>query len=147
MKMQSLGKLTNNINGSIKSKQFIFILSFIFFSAGFGFGQSRSDISYIKKTIALDQPPDYFKNGHGNNEYEMFFSGLFIFYKSFFSSQDIPGACSFSPSCSEYGLLSIKQKGIFFGILNTFDRLTRCNGMSPYQYAVDDHSGKYLDNP
>ncbi|MBW8048774.1 MAG: membrane protein insertion efficiency factor YidD [Cytophagales bacterium] len=30
------------------------------------------------------------------------------YYKYFISSQDLTGICNFHPSCSEYGILSIK---------------------------------------
>jgi len=33
-------------------------------------------------------------------------------------------------------LISIKEKGIFWGMLNAIDRLTRCNGFSPEKYEI-----------
>lgn len=70
------------------------------------------------------------------NELQAVLSGLFLFYKSFLSSQDNQ-RCSFHPSCSEYGLEAVKKLGIIRGVLCTCDRLTRCNGFSPRQYEVD----------
>ena len=72
----------------------------------------------------------------GKNEATFVLTGLFIFYKSFISSQD-GGSCTFTPSCSEYGLMAVEKKGVVLGMLATFDRLTRCNGLSPGQYKVD----------
>ncbi|MDO8368634.1 MAG: membrane protein insertion efficiency factor YidD [Saprospiraceae bacterium] len=70
------------------------------------------------------------------NELQMVFSGLFLFYKSFLSSQDNQ-RCGFHPSCSEYGLEAVKKLGVIRGILCTCDRLSRCNGLSPEQYEID----------
>lgn len=60
----------------------------------------------------------------------------FMFYKSFISSQDHM-SCVFTPSCSEYAVQAIQKQGIFLGMLNTFDRLTRCNGLRPGDYTID----------
>jgi putative membrane protein insertion efficiency factor len=70
------------------------------------------------------------------NELQAVFSGLFLVYKSFFSSQDNQ-RCSFHPSCSEFGLEAVKKLGVIKGVICTCDRLTRCNGFSPEQYEVD----------
>lgn len=70
------------------------------------------------------------------NELQAVFSGLFLFYKSFLSSQDNQ-RCSFHPSCSEFGLEAVKKYGVVRGIICTCDRLTRCNGFSPQQYEID----------
>ena len=70
------------------------------------------------------------------NELQAVLSGLFLFYKSFLSSQDNQ-RCSFHPSCSEYGLEAVKKLGIIRGVVCTCDRLTRCNGFSPGQYEID----------
>ncbi len=70
------------------------------------------------------------------NELQTVLSGLFLVYKSFFSSQDNQ-RCSFHPSCSEYGLEAVKKLGVVRGIICTCDRLTRCNGFSPRQYEID----------
>ena len=85
---------------------------------------------------------DFAKNN--TNEIQFIFSGLFLFYKSFFSSQDA-NSCSFSPSCSEYGLQAVKKKGLLIGIPATFDRLTRCNGLNPDKYPIDFKTGLLID--
>ena len=41
------------------------------------------------------------------NELQALFSGLFLVYKNFISSQD-QNRCAFHPSCSEYGLQAVK---------------------------------------
>jgi putative component of membrane protein insertase Oxa1/YidC/SpoIIIJ protein YidD len=73
---------------------------------------------------------------HNNSTMEIVVSGLFMFYKHFISSQDSQH-CSFTPSCSVYAVETIKKQGFFIGILDTFDRLTRCNGLSPENYDHD----------
>ncbi len=124
------------------------IFSLLVHPSFFLHAQAQNDISLIKLSAPLENTKLNYKTSHNNkNEFELFFSGLFLTYKYLLSSQDIPGSCSFTPSCSEYSLLSIKKKGIFLGLLNTFDRLERCNGMSSKQYSIDDHTGKYIDNP
>ena len=68
------------------------------------------------------------------NEVQMLFSGLFLLYKFCFSSQD-GASCGFTPSCSEYGILAVKKQGLILGVTSTFDRLSRCNGLSPEKYG------------
>ena len=80
------------------------------------------------------------------NELEAVFSGLFLFYKYAVSSQDL-NKCSFSPSCSEYGMIAVKKYGPVVGMLATFDRLHRCNGLSPENYEIDMKQLKLIDNP
>ncbi len=82
-----------------------------------------------------------------NNELEFLFSNLFLFYKSFVSSQDF-SSCMFSPSCSEYGIIAIKRIGLLEGIVATFDRLTRCHPLIlPGEYQYDEKTGLFIDEP
>lgn len=83
---------------------------------------------------------------HKTNEIQFLFSGLFLFYKTFISSQD-GQSCSFIPSCSEYGILSVKKHGVINGVMGTFDRLMRCHGLSPELYKKDQKSGLLIDLP
>jgi uncharacterized protein len=78
------------------------------------------------------------------NEIGLLFSGLFLFYKNFISSQDSQ-SCSFSPSCSEFGMEAVKKQGVITGILNTVDRLTRCHGFSAEKYQRDPHTHLLID--
>lgn len=69
----------------------------------------------------------------------------FIFYKSFISSQDNP-SCVFTPSCSEYAMLSIQEMGFLLGWLNTFDRFCRCHGLVHHShYPIDIEHNRYYD--
>lgn len=81
-----------------------------------------------------------------SNEIEIIVTSLFVGYKSFFSSQD-GKKCTFSPSCSTYAIQTIKKNGIFEGFLDTFDRLTRCNGLAPENYEIDMDQKLLIDFP
>jgi len=79
------------------------------------------------------------------NEVDITISATFLFYKTFFSSQDMP-TCIFTPSCSEYAIQAFQKKGIIMGWLSTFDRLSRCHGLaSPYDYHFDINKKRFYD--
>jgi len=103
--------------------------------AGYG-----KDVSLLKLAFASSPKvrlTEQFSLSQKNtNELQWIFSGLFLAYKSFISSQDFQ-RCSFHPSCSEYGLEAVKKLGVIRGLMCTCDRLTRCNGFSPDQYEID----------
>jgi len=66
------------------------------------------------------------------------------FYQLFISTQDMP-VCNFTPSCSQFGIASLREFGVIRGILLTSDRLQRCNGFSAPYYQIDYKTGKYID--
>lgn len=112
-------------------------------------GQDANDFVFARNLTSYKKPESvgqtYKKQVTGNkNEIDALFSGLFLVYKVVLSSQD-RNVCNFHPSCSEYGLTSIKQKGLIKGGIMTFDRLTRCNGLSPENYAIDLKLRKMID--
>lgn len=78
------------------------------------------------------------------NELKWMLKGFFIFYKKYISSQD-GNSCSFTPSCSEYSIQAIQQKGVIVGGMATFDRLTRCNGLSPEKYKLHPEKKLLID--
>ena len=78
------------------------------------------------------------------NELNTTLSLAFLLYKNFISSQD-GATCSFHPSCSEYGMLCVKEYGVVKGGIKTFDRLTRCNSLSPQKYTIDVEKRKLYD--
>lgn len=88
----------------------------------------------------------YIEAQNNKSEVEAAFSGLFLFYKTFVSSQD-QAACTFTPSCSEYGILCVKKHGVIKGGVMTMDRLTRCNGLSPTNYEYDPKAKLLKDDP
>lgn len=89
---------------------------------------------------------EYVEAKNNKNEVQVVFSGLFLFYKTFFSSQDLT-VCTFTPSCSEYGILAVKKFGMVKGGIMTMDRLTRCNGLSPQNYEFDKTAMLLKDDP
>ena len=69
---------------------------------------------------------------------------LFFIYKSFVSSQDAQ-KCMFKPSCSEYAFLSMKKNGLIIGLIDFWDRFSRCNPLSHENYEIDIVNKLYLD--
>ncbi|MBK8701586.1 MAG: membrane protein insertion efficiency factor YidD [Saprospiraceae bacterium] len=104
-------------------------------------GQTPEDFQF-SKALAVESHKSTvyttFKShiAENQNEIQLLFSGLFFFYKEFLSSQDA-NKCAFSPSCSLYGIMAVKQNGLIKGGIMTLDRLTRCNGLSPEKYEID----------
>lgn len=80
------------------------------------------------------------------NEYIWLLSKLFLIYKNHISSQD-SGSCNFKPSCSEYAMISVKELGPVKGILNGFDRLTRCHPGIRGDYPLDKENLLMLSDP
>ncbi len=104
-----------------------------------------SDIKYDNPHAEKVKIKDQYEHVHENtNEVQFLFSGLFLFYKSFISSQDSQ-SCSFIPSCSVYALEAVKRQGVFKGMLNGFDRLSRCNSLSPEKYEIDPKTRLLID--
>ncbi len=66
-------------------------------------------------------------------------------YQNFISPQDKP-TCNFNVSCSNFGYMAIKQRGVFTGILLTADRLVRCNDIALKYYEIDPVTGKAIDD-
>ena len=108
--------------------------------------QTSSDFSLLK--VSNDRHTPEYKHyvTRSSNEVQFVFSALFLFYKSFISSQDMP-SCKFHPSCSEYALLTIKRHGPVIGLLDAFDRLSRCNNSSKNELPIDPVRDKYIDFP
>jgi putative component of membrane protein insertase Oxa1/YidC/SpoIIIJ protein YidD len=69
---------------------------------------------------------------------------IFYFYKKYISSQDAV-KCAFIPSCSEYSVQSIHHNGLFVGILDSFDRLSRCHTFSRDKYEIDPKTKLFID--
>jgi uncharacterized protein len=119
-----------------------YIISIFLFSAVISLdsnAQSVSEINLmrqinpvIKKTKLKDK---YEKVQQNKNELQFIFSGMFLVYKDFFSSQDSK-TCTFHPSCSEYGLLAVKKFGIIKGVFSGFDRMTRCHLFEKDNYPM-----------
>jgi hypothetical protein len=69
------------------------------------------------------------------------------FYQIVISPQDA-GSCMFYPSCSQFGLQSIKKYGPFWGLLMASDRLQRCNGCAINHYQwIETPAGERMYDP
>jgi putative membrane protein insertion efficiency factor len=99
-------------------------------SAAFDLFPSRED--YSQETEAPE------------SEFSWAFGKLFLFYKKFISSQD-SGACAFHPSCSVYAIRSVRKNGVIKGLVQSFDRLTRCNPGAKGHYPLHAESQKLYD--
>jgi|SRR6185312_127826 len=76
------------------------------------------------------------------------FVPLFIYQK--FISEQISATCEFEPSCSNFGVQSLKVLGLLKGLFLTADRLMRCNGQAQPEaqyYLIDHYTGKVIDEP
>lgn len=113
------------------------------------FSQTKDDLAFVASLTETQQKPSAYATfkeqiSNNSNEVETVVSAFFLIYKEFFSSQDA-NRCAFYPSCSLYSIMSIKNEGLIKGGIMTFDRLTRCNGLSPEKYEADYKNRSYID--
>lgn len=109
--------------------------------------QSKSDFNFVEHQViskAVNDKPNYKTHTATGGDVKLLLSGMFLLYKNFISSQD-GQRCSFHPSCSEYGMLCVKEHGVIKGGIKTLDRLTRCNGLSPHKYPIDVKRKRFYD--
>lgn len=111
-------------------------------------GQIASDLNFIMAHNPIDsvkgEKPSPFTFSQ-TNELRVALMGLIRVYQLFISTQDME-VCNFTPSCSRFGMASLKKYGLFHGILMTSDRLQRCNGMGRKYYPIHPETGK-CDDP
>lgn len=113
-----------------------FIIIALIINSGFLFSQNKDEILELKLHDSIQVEKFNYAKREYQNEYDFFFSKMFLFYKNFVSDQDA-SSCSFHPSCSEYAILAIKKQGLVIGIINFFDRFSRCNGVNKEHYEFD----------
>jgi uncharacterized protein len=119
------------------------ILIFLIISR-FCFGQqSLLDIHYHQFDIS-EGKTSYKTHTSYTNEAKVVASVFFLFYKEYISSQDI-NSCVFEPSCSVYAMESVKKMGLFKGLLNAFDRVSRCHPMANKYYPFDPQTQRLYD--
>ncbi len=108
------------------------------------FGQTAAEVEQMINLNSSSKVESYSYARNAQNEYELMFSSMFLFYKNFISSQD--GAhCTFTPSCSVYALKAIQKQGTVVGMINFFDRFARCNGFSSEHYEIDRKQNLLID--
>ncbi len=115
----------------------------LLWSSHHSLGQSLNTALISKDTIAFSNKRFAFLES-STQDGQTAMKGLFYFYKRFISSQD-GQSCRYSPSCSEYAFLSIKKHGILVGVIDFFDRFSRCNPLSPENYTLDIDKHLFLD--
>lgn len=124
----------------------IFLLFFLGLSGVRVYCQHENEVSKFENFFEVKSEKhnwaEHLKNNE--NEVDFVFSLLFFVYKEVLSSQDVD-ACVFSPSCSVYAIESIKKHGITVGLLNSFDRITRCHPGQHKCLPIDPGTGKYYD--
>jgi len=82
-----------------------------------------------------------------DSELKILFNLAYLGYKEFLSSQDVD-ACVFHPSCSNYAIEAIDKGGVVTGLLDGFDRLSRCHPfVRKDDYPLDKGTMKYHDPP
>ena len=125
----------------------IFTISLFLLSSTFCFSQvGASNIDFTQLSASMDPGIHHHKYNYKGvkSETDFIFTSLFIFYKSFISSQD-GNSCTFTPSCSEYMIQAIRKKGLIIGTMAGFDRLLRCNGLNPEKYPFDPDKHVFID--
>jgi uncharacterized protein len=118
----------------------------VFLSGNFIFSQDKKDIELVGQLFETKQQIPEYKNltKNNSNEIQWITSGLLIFYKTFFSSQD-GNRCVFQPSCSVYAIESVKKKGFIIGFAAAMDRLIRCNRLSAENYEKFENTNLLYD--
>jgi len=124
-----------------------FVVLFLLCSATLS--QIKTDMNFIiKHNLEVMNEENFSKDIsiYVSSESKLLFLSMIRFYQNFISSQH-PGnnICVFTPSCSQFGLYSIKKYGVFYGILMTSDRIQRCHGLAGKFYSIDSLTGKYYD--
>ena len=72
---------------------------------------------------------------------------VFMFFKSNISDID-DHTCPMHPTCSQFGLGSLRKDNYFIGTLKTLDRLHRCNhDLKFYSISMDSKRLAYSDRP
>jgi putative component of membrane protein insertase Oxa1/YidC/SpoIIIJ protein YidD len=125
-------------------KNIIFIL-FLSLISQLLLAQTKQEVvDMLTLTEEKHMLPDYSFTLEGDNEVELIVSNLFIFYKKYVSSQD-SGNCGFVPSCSVYALHAMRNQGVLMGVINFFDRYSRCHGLSPESYTMHEDYRLLID--
>ena len=120
------------------------IILYLLLSNSFLYAQSIDEIESLANINELPHENRYKNIREYKNEYDLVFSTAFLFYKNYLSSQDA-SQCSFTPSCSVYAIHAIKSQGVVVGIINFFDRFSRCNSLSPEDYPKNFSNNTLID--
>lgn len=128
-----------------KFLKIIFTITLFLIITKAALGQSKEEVVSLKDIFRVEPHHETYEYAKKpKNEVEVVFSGLFLTYKYFISSQDVV-SCVFYPSCSVYAIQSVQKEGLVIGVLAAFDRLTRCNGLSPENYQIQKDTYLFYD--
>ncbi|MBN2105384.1 membrane protein insertion efficiency factor YidD [bacterium] len=126
------------------SKNIFILLFLIFLNADCSF--ANDPVGFALKRLKTSNPS--FKKDHQETSpllnKSWVSAGLIVFYQRFISTQDKP-ACMFDVSCSQFGVMAIRRKGLLKGALYTADRITRCNAIALSYYQLHPKSNKAID--
>ncbi len=106
--------------------------------------QTADDLKGLLSVVAVEEEVHHRHDRNYDNEYDWFIGELFFVYKQFVSSQD-GNTCTFTPSCSTYGVQAIREQGVVIGTINFFDRFSRCHGLNSEDYEFDSEHNLLID--
>lgn len=98
---------------------------------------------HIKPFIYAKQPVRF----KTHNPLSLLYGGLLFVYQNTIS-QHFSADCLYSPSCSEFSKLAVKEYGFVKGGLLSFDRLNRCTRLSAVDLkpsTIDPHTHRSSD--
>ena len=128
-----------------------FIIIFIMLSYFNCYAQKQAGLAFIIRSNPMHvqkKTRGVHKNFTETSEIKLFGMCLIRFYQLFISTQDMP-VCNFTPSCSQFGMQSIRKYGFLRGLILASDRLQRCHGSSrryfPRYYTLDERTGRLFD--
>lgn len=109
--------------------RFFFIITILFYSV-ISIAQNEIPVAEFRSMFITDVNS---KHKHTLSKPTSTFGvpiyGIFKIYKKLVSSQD-GNKCIFIPTCSEYAIDALNRKGLLIGVLETADRVLRCNSFS-----------------
>ncbi len=106
--------------------------------------QLPADFQLLSSVVKKNEVKKFSHSRDYGSEYDWLIGELFFVYKSFVSSQD-GNTCTFTPSCSTYGVQAVRQQGLIIGSLNFFDRFSRCHGLNSEDYQYEPQSNLLID--
>lgn len=115
------------------------VIAFLIISFLSSYGQTHDQVDQLQAHCCYqgsDEPGKSFWEKH-TGFFSRFIYGLFHIYQHYISPQDA-SSCSFEPSCSAYASKAIQEQGLIKGLLNFFDRFSRCNSLSPENYPINE---------
>jgi uncharacterized protein len=135
------------------------IISIILFQGFSVFAQDNrelSDLQLIDKVVLSSNRKDVHRSFVNSGETSVakkmnplrFSYGVALYVYQNGISRHISADCLYTPSCSEYSKIAIRETGLLHGLVLTLDRINRCNVISAQDlkhYERDPRTGRYPD--